>query len=65
MRASCLFASGNLYVSVEPPLSDITRLPELPGQRWREQPAASSDLFRRGPGAAVLNLETGECGASW
>jgi hypothetical protein len=65
MRASCRSASGNLYVPVEPTALLYKEVPEFPRQPCPEQPAASSELFRLGPGAVARNLATGECGVSW
>jgi hypothetical protein len=65
MPPSCRSASANLYVPVEPTALLYKEVPELPCQPGREQPAASSELFRLGPGAATRNLATGECGVSW
>jgi hypothetical protein len=64
MFSSCRRASGNLYVPVEPTALLYKEGPELPRQPWREQPAASPELFRLGPGAAIRNLATGDCGVS-
>ena len=65
MRPSCRRASDNLYVPVEQTTLLYKEVPELPRQPWREQPAASPELFRLGPGAATRNLPAAECGVSW
>jgi hypothetical protein len=65
MRSSCRSASGNLYVPVEPTALLYKEVLEFLRQPRREQPAASSEIFRRGPGGAARNLATGECGISW
>jgi hypothetical protein len=57
-------ASANLYVRVEQTALLYKEGPELPRQPWSEQPAASPELFRLGPGAA-RNLPAGECGVAW
>jgi hypothetical protein len=64
MPRSCRSASDNLYVPVEPAALLYKEVPEFPRLPQREHPAASSELFRRGPGAAARNLATGECGVS-
>ena len=56
-------ASDNLYTRVEETAclylykegSEFLRRP------WGQQPAASRELFRLGPGAAARNLPAGEC----
>jgi hypothetical protein len=65
MPPSCRRASANLHVPVEQTALLYKERPEFPRQPWREQPAASSELFRRVPGAAARNLATGRCGVSW
>jgi hypothetical protein len=65
MRSSCRSAFGHLYDPVELTTLLYKEVPELPRQPWRERPSASSELFRRGPGAAARNLATGGCGVSW
>jgi hypothetical protein len=65
MFSSCRRVSANLRVLVEQTALLYKEGPELPGQPWSEQPAASPELFRLGPGAAARNLAAGECGVSW
>ena len=62
MRPSCRRDSDNRYVPVEQTTLLYKEGPEFPGQPWSEQPAASPELFRLGPGAAARNLPAGECG---
>jgi hypothetical protein len=64
MRPSCRSASGNLHVPVEPATLLYKEVPEFLRWLWRQQPAASSELFRCGPGAGARNLATGECGVA-
>jgi hypothetical protein len=63
MPPSCRSASGNLYIPLEPTALLYKEGPEFLSRPWGQQPAASSELFRRGPGAAARNLAAGECGA--
>jgi hypothetical protein len=65
MFSSCRRASANLQVPVEQTPLLYKEGCELPRQAWREQPAASAELFRFLPGAATENLPAGECGVSW
>jgi hypothetical protein len=60
----CRRASNNLYSRVEQTALLYKEVPKFPCQLWREQPAALSELFRRGPDAAAGNPATGECGVS-
>jgi hypothetical protein len=57
-------ASGNLYVPVEPTALLYKEGPEFLRRPWRQQPAASPELFRLGPSAAPRNLSTEKCGVS-
>jgi hypothetical protein len=58
-------ASDNLYVLVELTALLYKEGPDFLRRPWRQQPAASRELFRCGPGAAARNLPAGECGVSW
>jgi hypothetical protein len=55
-------ASANLYVRVEPTALLYKDGSGLTRQRWREQSAASSELFHLGLGETTRNLAAGECG---
>jgi hypothetical protein len=65
MFSSCRCASDNFYTRVEQTALLYKEGPDLPRQPWNEQPAASPEPFRLGPGAAARNLPAGECGVSW
>ena len=58
-------ASDSLFVPVEPTTLLYKEGPDFLRRPWRQQPAASHELFRCGPGAAARNLPAGECGVSW
>jgi hypothetical protein len=63
MHPVCRHTSANLHVPVEQTTLLYKEGPEFLGRPWGQQPAASPELFRRGPGAAARNLPAGE--VSW
>ena len=62
MFPSCRRASANLHVWVEQTTLLYKEGPEFLSRPCAQQPAASPELFRLGPGAATRNLPAGECG---
>jgi hypothetical protein len=64
MRPSSRRASDNLYVPVEPTALLYKEGPEFLSRPCGQQPAASPELFRLGPGAATRNLPAAESGVS-
>jgi hypothetical protein len=57
-------ASANLHVWVEQTTLLYKEGPEFLSRPCGQEPVASPELFRLGPGAATRKLATGECGVS-
>jgi hypothetical protein len=64
MFSSCRRTSANLDVWFEQTTLLYKEGPEFLSRPRGQQPVASPELFRLGPGAATRNLATGECGVS-
>jgi hypothetical protein len=64
MHPVCRRASDHLYTPVEETALQYKEESELFRQPWNEQPAASPELFRLGPGTAVRNLAAAKSGVS-
>jgi hypothetical protein len=64
MFSSCRRASANLYVWVEQTTLLYEEGPEFLSRPCGQQPVASPEHFRLGPGATNRNPATGECGVS-